>query len=349
MNILFIGCGIDQLPAFKYALELGLEVFGVDGRAEAEGKQFCKAFEQVDIMNPDAVEEVALRLNKKYGIDGCIAPAVEAGISVGRAVDRLGLLGIGEKTATILTDKILRRVAFDEAGIPQPRWGYREEKKSGEWNIWPAVVKPRNRSAAQGVRLVKNMGEVGLNYDYLEQYLEGWEISTECLVFHDQSLLVISADRNYDKKLKYAPYLLEDGCSLPSKLPDMMQKKIFQIVRKIVLYFGLRSCTIKLDLLVKDNVVYVIECAPRLGGGKLSSIMIPLSTGVHWWKHAIQLAMGVSGFDYGSPKKKPVAQRYVFPEHPTSHKDRLKSFETTGATVEEAIKKAEDLVRAYHP
>ncbi|MDO8579878.1 MAG: hypothetical protein Q7S13_00165, partial [Candidatus Omnitrophota bacterium] len=207
LNILFIGVGPDQLVAIHAAMELGLGVYGFDGNPEAAGKKFLDWFECVDIRNPDLVEKAALKLNKQVGIDGCMCPGTEFGPSAGRVIDKLGLIGIGEKTAIDLTDKIRRRIRLDELAIPQPRWGYREEKKANEWNIFPCVVKPRNASAAVGVRLVKTFDEVGLNYDLLEGFLEGWEISTEVLVFSAGQFMSIKADRNYDKKLKYAPYL----------------------------------------------------------------------------------------------------------------------------------------------
>jgi hypothetical protein len=101
----------------------------------------------------------------------------------------------------------------------------------------------------------------------------------------------------------------------------------------------------KMDLLVKDNIVYVIEVAPRLGGGKLSSKMIKMSYNISWWKAAIEIAM-YGGITQAYIKQEPVyvAQRYKFPENPKSHKDRLGSVECEGKTYEEAILNAEKAI-----
>jgi predicted ATP-grasp superfamily ATP-dependent carboligase len=346
-NILLLGVGVDQIPAIEKAKKLNLGVYGFDGNSEAAGKDKLDRFVHVDIKDIDAVEKAARKLNKEVGIDGVMAPAVDIGPSVGRVVDALGLLGVGEKTALNMTDKILRRVALDEFKIPSPRWGYREEKKAGEWNIWPSVVKPRDKSAAEGVHLAKNIREVGLNYDYLEEYLEGWEISTEVIVFQNGTFLAINADRNYDKKHKWPPYLIEDGCSLPSKLPAQMVIKINILISKLIEKFRISNCVMKLDLLIKDNIVYVLECPPRLGGGKLSSFMIEKSLGIDWWTLAIKVAMGIPITESDSKVKKQLwcVQRHKFPEVVKSHRDRLFSVEETGTTYEEALKKAEDKVK----
>lgn len=344
-NILFLGIGADQLPAIEIANKMGLGIIGFDGDPNAVGKDNVNHFICCDIMNPDEAEKHARQFNKDIGIDGVMAPAVEAGISVGRVVDCLGLPGIGEKNAIDLTDKIKRRVRLDGLKIPQPKWGITDPKL---WPHFPCVAKFCNRSAADGVRIAYNMQEIGIGYDYLEEYLEGWEISTEVLVFGNGSFIMAHADRNYSEKLKYAPYILENGCQLPSKLPKPLKDKIRYTIDKIIHGMGLRSCAIKLDLLIKDNIVYVIECAPRLGGGKLSSVMIPMAYGINWWSAAVGLAIGVPGIEQiqnqNIAMRKFVAQRYEFPENPKSHKDRIRSVEREGRTYEEAIKNAENAI-----
>jgi biotin carboxylase len=342
LNILLMGVGVQQIPAIEKCKELGIGVYGFDGNPDAAGKPLLDGFECVDIKNPNEVERVALKLNKKVGIDGCLAPATEMGISVGRVVDKLNLRGIGEETAEMLTDKCLRNSWLLENNILFPN-------TFGSIEQFPVVIKPKNQSAAVGVKLIETAEQLkNEKYDIIQEYLEGWELSTEVLVLDNGMFMVANADRNYDKKLKWKPYLLEDGCQIPSKIPPRIARKVLELVSKIVKILQLRSCAIKLDLLIKDNLVYVIEVAPRLGGGRLSSDMIPLAYGIDWWKIAIKLAMGLPLEEDLLPKHtKFVAQRYVFPENPKSHRDRLKDFIETGETYEEAIKNAQRKVDEF--
>lgn len=345
MNILMLGVGKDQLIAIREAVDLGIGVIGFDGNDNAVGFEHCDYHEVVDISKQDDVEQRALYYNKKYGIDGVIAPAVEVGPSVGRVVDSLGLLGIGEQTALDLSDKLRRRSLLDDIYIRQPKW-HPNNKVKDRWKMFPAVIKPCDCAGAKGVMKVNNMKQVlEQKFDLIEEYIDGWEISTEVLVLSNGYPIMVHADRNYDKKHKWPPYLIEDGCQLPSKLPPLMKQKINNVVYKIVNALNLRSCVIKLDIVIKDNLVYVLEAAPRLGGGKLSSEMIPKAYGINWWKVAIKLAMGmpIEREEIVPQHSKFVAQRYRFPDKVTSHYDRLEDTIAEGNSYEQAIQNTEKL------
>ena len=344
-NILLLGVGQDQLIMIKHARELGWGVIGFDGNPKAEGVTHCDHFVHCDIRNPDEVECYAIELNKKVGIDAVMAPATEMGISCGRVVDKLGLIGIGERTARSLTIKTQRRLEFKSLRVLQPMFDFTScGVYQREWLIFPCIIKPSDKMASVGVRYIENAKELAeaKDWDIVEEYLEGWELSTEVLVFNG-FFMFATADRNYDKKLKWKPQVMEDGCQFPSKISPKILKKVENIIGKLVRELKLVNCAIKLDLLVKDNLIYVIECAPRLGGGKLSSTMIPKSYGLDWWKTALKLACGIpiSPEELQMKRKIYTAQRYRFPDSPKSHKDRLSDVICEGATYEEAVTNAE--------
>jgi len=345
-NILLLGAGADQLPMIKKALELGWGVIGFDADPKAPGIPGLNHFECVDIRDPDVVEALALKVNKKIGINAVMAPATEVGISCGRVVDKLGLLGIGEKAAELLTDKVYRRAKFDKLRISQPKWS----TPGNDWNIFPCVIKPRLQMAAIGVRYIENSQQLKEAEDWgiVEECLNGWEISTEALIINPMVSLIAHADRNYSEKLKYKPAIIENGCSFPSRISPLILKKIDNIVGKVAKELNLSNCACKLDVLVKDNLVYILEFAPRLGGGKLSSVMIPGVTGLDWWGTALNLACGISmpKFPTSPVQGKFCVQRYIFPEIVKNHKDRTGSHEAFANTYEEALKKAEEKVNA---
>ena len=197
--------------------------------------------------------------------------------------------------------------------------------------------------AAVGVRHIRNEKELleAQDWDIVEEYLKGHELSTECLVMNGL-VLTVSADRNYEDKLKYAPAVIENGCNFPSRINPKILSKVQNITQKIVRELNIVNCAIKLDLLVKDNEVYVIEVAPRLGGGKLSSHLIPGVAGYDHWKMALMLACGIPIKEWpkAEVKGKFGVQRYKFPpEGVKDHRERLGSVECFGETYEEALNK----------
>jgi predicted ATP-grasp superfamily ATP-dependent carboligase len=341
LNLMVLGLGKDQLPAISHAISLGLGVIGCDGNPKAVGFEFCDESKVLDIRNPDEVEKYALEMNKKVGLDGVFTPAVEVGPSVGRVVDKLGLHGISESTAIQLTDKIVRHQAFDEYKIPSTRWGRCYKDIDGRLKA-PFVIKPKGKCAADGVKYVEKQEQLWTEeFDLIEEYIKGWELSVEVLVFEPPQFIFCIADRNYEGT--YHPYMVENGCSLPSKIPAKINRKIQILIRRLIQSFNLKRCAIKLDLVVKDNIVYVLECAPRLGGGKLSSTMIQMAYGTDWWKLAIKIAMGfpIEQEEITPSVKKCVVQRYKFPKGEIkSNRDREFSVECDGETFEEAEKEA---------
>lgn len=350
-NILFLGAGKDQLPAIKKAIELGLGVYAFDGNSEAVGKEFVDGFICGNIKDLDWCKKEAVKLNKKVEIDGVMTPAVEVGPSVGRIADKLGLIGVDAHTADLMTDKVKRCQMLDTYNILQPNYWIAPNFYSNSEPEFPCVIKPKNKCAAEGVKLIENKEQLkNEKYDLAQEYLEGWELSTEIIIFKNQQFIYCNSDRNYDKKLKWKPYLLEDGCQIPSKIPLKIDRKIGILINKLIRIFNLSQCVMKLDLLVKDNRVYVLEAVPRLGGGKLSSIMIEKAIGIDWWKLAIKVAMDmpISQEEITPKQIKYCAQRYLFPDNPTSHRSRIDDVIEVADTYDEAVKKAENAITKFN-
>lgn len=324
-TVVLIGVGFDQVPMIDRARELGCCIIGLDANPSAIGGPLCDYFYIGDIKDPDIVEGLISMHRGRHGgqsIDGVICPATELGPSAGKLIDKYHLNGIGEKTAYRMTNKVERRIMLDQLGILQPFWGLPIDN----WNRFPCIIKPAMLSAAVGVKRINNLEQLAIEeYDLVEEYLEGDELSVEVLIFNNGNFLYIMADRNYEYKEKYAPYIIENGCDLPSKYNIYdLDNQIWKIINILITKLNLKNCAIKLDLLIKDNIVYVLECPPRLGGGRLSSHMIQMHCGMDWWELALELCLGleISAKDLSYKYNKPVRQRYIIHENPKSNRDR---------------------------
>ena len=348
MNLLLIGCGAYQVPVIDEAHKLGAKVFALDGDKDAIGLKNADYSEVCDIKNLGEIEEVAIRLNSKFNISGCMTLGVECPESVGFINDLLGLQGVGRYQAIEMVNKISRYENLNDYGIRTPKYQVSAKYIKENWNIYPCVVKPMEGSAAAGVKYIENKFQLqDEEFDIVEEYIEGHELSTESIVLTQQLYMTYINDRNYEKKFKYKPYMIEDGFQMPSTIDQMIRAKVHTTIGKIIKCFQLEKCILKCDLIVKDNIVYVIECTPRLSGGKWCSHVITPSTGVEIVNIAVRMALGLPVYpkELIPTKNTAYAQRYVFSDRPIkSHRDRGISFECTGKTIKEAIENAQKKV-----
>ena len=101
----------------------------------------------------------------------------------------------------------------------------------------------------------------------IEEYIEGTEHSIEGYVDFDGDVnWIIVSDRRYQDKWKYFPKVIDDGDDLPSKLPKIVIEKIIKESTKAVRSLGVSFGPVKGDIIVKNNIPYVIEMATRFSG-----------------------------------------------------------------------------------
>jgi biotin carboxylase len=115
---------------------------------------------------------------------------------------------------------------------------------------------------------------------------------------------------------KYNPFIIENGGSTPSKIGDRYQSKIIKILSKISKKLKLYNASIKGDLILNGNRIYLIEIATRLSGGWLSSVIIPNCSGVNILDYKIRNALNleINKNNIIPRHKRIVIQRYLFPE-----------------------------------
>ena len=123
------------------------------------------------------------------------------------------------------------------------------------------------------------------------------------------------SDRNYEYLEHYAPFFIENGGDLPSRLAPEIQAKVKTLVADAAAAMGIVNGTVKGDIVIHEGEPHVIELAARLSGGFFCTREIPLNTGVDFVGAAIRLALGerVSEAELEPGQLRPVVQRYAFP------------------------------------
>ena len=213
----------------------------------------------------------------------------------------------------------------------------------------------------------------------VEEYLDGPQVSTESLMINGVAHTPGFADRNYEFLDKYAPHIIENGGQLPSILESGTRFEVLELIERAALSMGIINGVIKGDIVISQGKALVIELAARLSGGYFCTHEIPLNTGVDIVGAAIRQALGepINIDDLNPSRNQPVAQRYLFPKPgkvmkiyvpewvsldsdvtylelrvkvgdvvpvPIHHPSRSGVVITTGASVREAIDRAEKVI-----
>ena len=327
-KLLILGAGLEQGIAIKEAKDMGIKVVAVDNNKCADGLSIADVAVVKDINN---VEEM-IQLGRKYKVDGVMAHGVEIPIVVSKVAQALGLPHLDLKSVKRATDKSKRIEVFKKAGLPVPRFGRaktaREALAVAKRIGFPVVIKPINNAGARGVQKIDNSSDVETGFTeavqyskakdkivLIEQFLQGYEISTESFIHKGKIYTTGFADRNYSRSKEFAPYFVEDGHSIPSLLSPQMQKKIIKSVELAIRSLGIDWGVAKGDILVEDGVIYVLEMAARTSGGWFAAGTVPLATGVSLLRALIKVSIGeiVNPEDFTPKHSKAACQRYLIP------------------------------------
>lgn len=298
-RIMIIGAGRSQLPAITCAKNMNLEIIVIDGNPKAPGFKYA---DFAEIVSTRDIEE-SFKIAEEYNIDGVLTIATDSGVVTAATIaHRLELTGISLESAKIATDKYLMRNQFAENNVPSPDFGMAhnisEAKMISERVGFPLVVKPTDSAGSKGVKKVRNSKELNKAFRYaisvsyskrviIEDYMEGPEISIETLSFGGKHAIIAITD----KIVGPPPYCVEMGHTIPSNLPEDIQKKACHITKK-----GLNALKIKdsgghTEVKITENGLKIVEIGARLGGW-IAADMVPLATGVNMVKGCINIALG---------------------------------------------------------
>lgn len=303
-KFMILGASVLQLPAIKRAKEMGLQVVAVDMDPNAVG--FLEEGVEKEVISTIDIPAV-VNAAKRHGVCGIVTVASDMPMrSVAAVAKELGLVGISDETALKATNKAFMRKAFEEQGVAIPAFfkvSSKEEyfeaaDKLGE----RFIVKPADNSGSRGIFLVddKNNKEVLEGaYEYsrkysrngdvmVEEFMVGPEVSVELLaVKGDYHVLQIT-----DKLTTGAPHFVEIGHSQPSRLPEETKEKIKALAIAAAKAVGIENGPGHAEIIVTKDGPKMVEIGARMGGGCITTHLVPLSTGIDMTEGTINTALG---------------------------------------------------------
>ncbi|MBV9992708.1 MAG: ATP-grasp domain-containing protein [Alphaproteobacteria bacterium] len=331
-TLLIVSGGIEAADAARRAKEMGLNVVVSDRDPQAPGFQYADSCLIADVYGPDETAAAAERFNRKIRrIDGVICVAADAPVTVATVAAKLKLPGISIATAELACDKLAMKRRFAERGVPVPWFSevrtVQELQRVAIERGRDLVIKPVDSRGSRGVQRVAQVEDLTKAFALarshsptqrvmVEQYLAGPQVSTESIVIGGRCFTPGFSDRNYEYLETYAPFFIENGGDLPSRLPAEVQARVKDVVARAAAALGVADGTVKGDIVVHDGEPYVIELAARLSGGFFCTREIPLNTGVDFIGCAIRIALGepVAPEELEPRGFTPVIQRYAFPK-----------------------------------
>ncbi len=308
-TLLVVSGGTEAVAGIQRAREMGLHVVVSDGSPSAPGLLAGDDRLLASTYDVEATVAAARRYDREVRrIDGVICIASDVPLTVASVAAELRLPGVPLDAARLSTDKLAMKRHLAEHGVAVPWFAAAPTAADLRAHVaeqgYPVVVKPVDSRGARGVLLLRDervdldwAHEVALRESpsgrvIVERFLEGPQISTESLIIDGVAHTIGFADRNYEHLDRFAPYVIENGGELPSRLDPDAQASVRDLVQRATEAFGVRSGVVKGDIVLCDDRPYVIEIALRLSGGYLCTHEIPLSTGVDFVGHAIRIALG---------------------------------------------------------
>jgi len=273
-TLLIVSGGIEAADAARRAKELGHYVVVSDRDPQAPGFAFADSCLIADVYGASETAAAAERFSRKIRkIDGVICVAADAPITTATVAQRLGLPGISVASAELACDKLAMKRRFAECGVPVPWFDeiatpqalQRVAIERGR----DLVIKPVDSRGSRGVQRVAQVADLQSAYMLarshspservlVEQYLEGPQVSTESVVVDGRCFTPGFSDRNYEYLERYAPFFIENGGDLPSRLSPEIQQKVKDVVARAAAALGIVNGTVKGDIVVHNGEPYVI-------------------------------------------------------------------------------------------
>ena len=295
-QLLVLGASIAQVPFIKTAKNLGCRVGVVDYNSDAPAIEFADEYFQCSLIDVDGVIEVC----KQFQPDGVTCGASDVGVLTAvRACEEFNLPTMSVDTAVKVKDKGAMIQAFKEHHVAHPDYQILDSKTDKITLNYPVVIKPVDNSGSRGINVAYSSSDLdkaledsfsGSNSGrvIVEEYLDGPEVSVEILIQNGEPFVL----QVTDKITSGEPHFIEMGHSQPSQLPlpdvEAIRKLAYDAVKAVGIKDGCGHAEIKLT----SKGPKMVEIAGRLGGDFITTVLLPVSTGVNIAEYEILRALG---------------------------------------------------------
>lgn len=297
-KLAILGASYLQLSLILRAKEMGYETHVFAWERGSISMNYSDYFYPISIMEKDLILEKC----REIKIHGVTSVASDLAMETANYIAfHLNLVGNSLYSTEISRDKFKMRQAFKHAKLPCPRFlSSKENLRLVSSSLsYPLIVKPTNRSGSIGVTEVYSETELYkainraefesfTNEAIIEEFIQGEEISVECISWKGKHTILATTD----KETSGTPYFVEIGHHQPSKYEDKLKDKINKIVFRALDVLQIENGASHTELIItKDNGIFIVEIGARMGGDKIGSELVRLSTGYDFVQGVIEVAL----------------------------------------------------------
>ena len=276
---------------------MGLKVAIADFNQNAVAIPYADKYYNVSTIDEEGIYQTA----KDFKADGIITLCTDMPMrALAYACEKLHLNGPSLKTAVMATDKGEMIKSFEKNGVNHPKYLIlnKNEKYDFKKIKFPLIIKPIDNSGSRGIVLVNKKEEFESSLEYsrkysrngnviIEEYMKGPEVSVEIMVINSVPYVL----QVTDKLTTEAPHFVEIGHSQPSQLKSDIIEEIKELAKKAALSIGIKNGPAHAEIKITSEGPKMVEIGARMGGGCITTHLVPLSTGIEMTKATIQIAL----------------------------------------------------------
>lgn len=320
-KLMILGAGIYQLPLIRKAKEMGLFTIVVSVPGNYPGFAIADEICYLDTRDREAI----LAKAQKEQISGiCTAGTDVAVASVGYVCSHMGLPGISQEAAQIVTDKWKMKEAFRNGHTTTAAFeqvsSLREAKEAAGKLGYPICLKAVDKSGSRGIQKVSSPEELEQAWmecqkvtdkDYLlvEEYIDAHEIGVDGFVRNKKPVLLVPHDKFV---YRAGNVTIPGGHRFPYRASDTLLSEIHRQITSAVSSVGIDNCPFNADVFVQDDKAWIIEIGGRSGATCIPELM-SVFCGYSYYEVMIRAALGEFP-DFPAPSGHPCMAKLLFSE-----------------------------------
>ena len=320
-SILILGAGIYQVPLIRRAQARGYRAVVASIPGNYPGFALADRVYYTDTTDKEAI----LKIAEAEQVCAVTTTGTDVAVgSIGYVCRRLGLAGIGEEAARLLTDKALMKQAFVSGGVTTSAFRRvttlaEARAAAGDLGL-PVMLKIVDKSGSRGITKISDMQQLdaawayasaatGADHMVVETFVRGREIGIDAFVQNGRLLLMLPHDKFvYQSGRTGIPI----GHYCPMDCSETLWNNMLSETEKVIAATGMDNCAINIDaFILPDERVNIIEAAGRCGATGIPEV-ISGYTGRNYYDCILDNALGLPVAPFELKGGRPTASMLLY-------------------------------------